>query len=99
MSARLFSAAIIVACGGLAQAGSLDDGARLAESCAPCHGSAGKGGGSIPPLAGQDESRLARRMGELAAGDPQATIMTRLMRAYEEEEIAALARYFSGLNP
>jgi cytochrome c553 len=38
-------------------------------------------------------------MSELAAGDPQAAIMTRLMRAYDEAEIDALARYFSQVQP
>ena len=95
MAARRLSAAMIALCFSADHAHSGPDGARLAESCAPCHGGAGRGVGAIPRLAGQEEAELARRMSELAAGDPQATIMTRLMRAYDEAEIAALARYFS----
>ena len=98
MTARLLSMAVISFWCGV-HALRAEDGARLAESCAPCHGNGGQGGGSIPPLTGLDEALLMRRMSELAAGDGQATIMTRLMRAYDEAEIAALARHFSGSKP
>ena len=72
-----------------------DQGARLAESCFSCHGTGGRHGGKIPALAGQAERTLIERMESLAAGDAQATIMSRLMRAYSKEELAALARYLA----
>jgi sulfide dehydrogenase cytochrome subunit len=99
MSARQLPAAMLALCCSVASAHGAPDGMRLAESCTPCHGGAGKGGDAIPRLAGRDEADLARRMSELAAGDPQAAIMTRLMRAYDEAEIDALARYFSQVQP
>ena len=65
------------------------------QSCVSCHGTAGRDGGKIPVLAGQAERMLIERMESLAAGDAQATIMSRLMRAYSKEEMAALARFFA----
>lgn len=81
--------------GGTASAADTDPGARLAESCTSCHGTGGRGGGTIPALAGQDEQKLKERLQALAAGDPQTTIMPRIMRLYDEAELTALAHYFA----
>lgn len=84
---------------GVADGASSDTGARLADSCTSCHGTNGRGRGAMPALAGQDEQQLKTRMAMLAAGDPQATIMSRLLRAYNEAEISALARFFAQARP
>lgn len=100
MPTRLISAMIVIlSSGGVAFADSADEGARLAESCTSCHGGAGRGGDTIPALAGQDENALKARMHALAAGDPDATIMPRLLRDYDDAEIAALAHYFAQVKP
>ncbi len=100
MPIRLLSAAVVaLAFCGSAYGGDADDGFRLAQSCASCHGSEGRGGGAIPAIAGQEASILEARMHELAAADADATIMPRLLRAYDDAEIAALARYFSQVKP
>jgi cytochrome c553 len=100
MPTRILSAAVVaLAFCGNAHGGDADAGLRLAQSCASCHGSEGRGGGAIPALAGQEASALAARMRELSAADADATIMPRLLRAYDDVEIAALARYFSQVKP
>ena len=75
------------------------DGARLAEGCSSCHGIEGRGGRAIPSLAGQDEARLREQMHEFAKGNARSTVMSRLMAGYSDEEIAALAAYFSRVSP
>lgn len=75
------------------------DGAALAAACISCHGDEGRGGGTIPALAGRDMAALQTLMLTMREAQPGATIMARLMRGYDEDEIAALARYFAGMTP
>lgn len=77
------------------------NGARLAEACTSCHGLEGRGGGKIPPLAGRPETELLAQMQGYQKNEPatEATIMPRILRAYDDAEIAALATYFSDMKP
>ncbi|WP_124084686.1 c-type cytochrome [Pseudogemmobacter humi] len=77
----------------------LPDGKALAEACFSCHGEGGRGGGRIPALAGQDMTGLQQKMLALRSPSPGSTIMPRLMRGYDTDEIAALADYFAGVSP
>lgn len=74
-------------------------GARLADSCTSCHGLGGRGGEAIPTLAGQKQEALKTRMQELASASGDSTIMGRILRAFSQDEIEALSRYFSEVNP
>lgn len=70
--------------------------AVLAGGCTNCHGPEGRSSSAIPGLRGQDEARLRARMQDFRAGRAgDATVMTRLMKAYDEAQIAALARWFA----
>lgn len=70
--------------------------AVLVASCTNCHGPDGKSSTAIPSIAGQPESRLLQRLQAFKAGTaPEATIMTRLIKGYEDAEIKALARWFA----
>lgn len=70
--------------------------AVLVASCASCHGPDGRSSTSIPSLAGQPESRLLQRMQAFKAGTaPDATIMTRLLKGYDDAQIKALAQWFA----
>lgn len=70
--------------------------ALLASSCFSCHGPQGRSTNVIPSIAGQPESRLLQRMQSFKAGTAaEATIMTRLMKGYDEDQIKALARWFA----
>lgn len=70
--------------------------AVLAASCANCHGPDGRSTGGIPTLRGLPASHLQQRMQAFKAGTaPDATVMTRLMKGYDDTQIKALADWFS----
>lgn len=76
-----------------------DAGAQLAMACGSCHGLHGEGGETIPPLAGRDEAELLEQMRALKQPREGNPIMPRILRAYDEEELKALARYFAEIKP
>lgn len=68
----------------------------LAGTCVNCHGPNGKSSTAIPSLAGQSQERLLARMQAFKAGTAaDATVMTRLMKGYDAQQIKALAQWFS----
>lgn len=92
----LASGALLLAMASAAQAQSADV-AVLAGSCANCHGTDGKSNGVIPPLAGRPASTLAALLKSYKGETPPpgTTIMNRLAKGYTDEQIDALAKYFS----
>ncbi len=72
----------------------------LAGSCANCHGTDGRSPGSIPSIAGLPYPVIKTKL-EAFKSNPalDATLMPRLMRAYDAEQIDQLARYFSDMKP
>lgn len=71
------------------------DGARLADGCSGCHGLGGTGGGAIPPITGLAPDDFIAQMLAFREQTAPATIMNRLARGYTDDEIAALAKFFS----
>ena len=73
--------------------------AVLAGACANCHGPDGRSVGAIPPIRGLDETHLRERLLAFRAGRAaDATVMSRLMKGYDEGQIEALAKWF-GRSP
>lgn len=74
--------------------------ALMAGTCANCHGTDGRLVGSVPTIAGRPAVVLEARLLEFKR-DPQGdvTIMDRIAKGYSEEELAALARHFSAIEP
>lgn len=71
----------------------------LAGPCASCHGPDGRSPGSIPAIAGLPAEDLQAKLVAFKEGSaPSATVMTRLMKGYDDAQIAALARYFSEIE-
>ena len=70
-------------------------GRNLAAACANCHGTNGVSQGGIPSLAGEPRAQISRLMQEFRAGKRPATIMHQLAKGYTDEQIEALAAYFS----
>jgi cytochrome c553 len=70
-------------------------GRNLAAACANCHGTHGASVQGMPTLAGQSKAYLIERMQEFKAGKRPATIMHQLAKGYSDEQIEALATYFS----
>ena len=73
----------------------------VAGNCLNCHVSDVKSATSIPVIAGKPEAvlkaqLLAYKSDNIPAG---TTIMNRLAKGYSDAEIAALATYFSTLDP
>lgn len=71
------------------------DGKALSQACTSCHGVGGISQGDIPSLGGRPADELAQLMTAFRDGKGDSTIMGRLMRGYSDDEIAALADYFS----
>jgi len=70
--------------------------AVLVGACESCHGPGGRSASAIAGFAGQPEGLLrARLLSFREATAPDATIMTRLMKGYDEAQIAALAHWFA----
>ncbi len=75
--------------------------AQLAqESCIGCHGGPSAAGAvAVPGLAGRDAQELRAIMAAFRAQERPATIMTRIVRGFSDDELAAAADYFSKLKP
>ncbi len=72
--------------------------AMLANSCALCHGTDGKGSGKIPKLRGEDMQDLSESLYGFQSGAEKSTIMDRHAKAYTDEEIKLVTEYFSRLS-
>lgn len=101
---RIFSKVLLAALtlgvlAGTGLAADNGDGARLANACTSCHGLEGRSVGATPALAGQGEDELLAKLRAFKDGTAEGTIMPRLIRGYTDEELAALAAYFSSVTP
>lgn len=67
----------------------------LSNSCTGCHGPQGVSPGSIPTIAGKSVDFLEKALKEFRSGERPATVMQRHARAYTDEEISLIARYFA----
>lgn len=69
----------------------------IASTCANCHGPDGRSPGPIPTIAGRPESALHAQLTAFKSETPPpgTTIMNRLAKGYTDEQVAALAKYFS----
>ena len=68
----------------------------IAGTCFNCHGPGGQSQTSIPSLQGQSTARLLQRMQDFKTDKASdATVMTRLMKGYDDAQIQALAKWFS----
>lgn len=69
----------------------------LANTCAGCHGTYGASTGpATPSIGGISNDYFIEVMAGFASGDIASTIMGRIAAGYSEEEIEAMAGYFSG---
>ncbi len=75
--------------------------AYLAANCANCHGTDGRsaGGAGMPGLAGLSTTYFIEQMKAFREGKRNATIMHQLSKGYSDEQIAAMADFFSRQKP
>jgi sulfide dehydrogenase cytochrome subunit len=67
-----------------------------AASCAACHGTEGRAQPGMISLAGSNKDDMVKKMLDFKAGRiPAATIMHQLAKGYSDEQIVAIAGYFS----
>lgn len=93
VNAVIFSGGLLLA--GFVQAESASPEA-LAYTCAGCHGTNGVSNGpATPTLAGMHETYLSDAMIAYREGERPSTIMTRIAKGYNDEEIAAMASFFA----
>ena len=68
----------------------------LAGNCVNCHGPNGLSLGAIPTIRGLNEEQLRSRLMAFREGrDAGVTVMNRLMKGYDADQIAALAKWFA----
>jgi cytochrome c553 len=69
----------------------------LAANCAGCHGTNGKAapGSTVAGLAGKPKDELQTSMIQFKQGKKPATLMHQIAKGYTDDEIAAMADYFS----
>lgn len=83
-----------------AEVGMIPQAARLAGTCAACHGTNGATkGDTLSPLAGQPKQALSAALHDFKTGKRQATIMTQIAKGYTDEQIEQLAAWFSVQKP
>lgn len=71
-------------------------GAMLSNPCAGCHGTYGHSAGEVmPSLAGMDKRYLAKAMQDYRSGARPSTIMGRIAKGYTDQEVGAIATFFS----
>lgn len=74
----------------------VQDASVLAGTCLNCHGPEGRSSLAIPSLRGHSAEYLLQRLRSFRAGTaPDATVMTRLMKGYDEAQLQALAQWFA----
>ncbi len=72
----------------------------LISGCAPCHGIDGVSkDGEVPNLAGQNEPYLVNQLHAFHTGRREHKEMRYMSRKMTEDEIEALAAYYSSLPP
>lgn len=70
--------------------------AMLGNTCAGCHGTNGNSHGpATPTIAGISSEYFIDAMNAYKNGERPSTIMTRIAKGYTEEEIKAMAGFFS----
>jgi sulfide dehydrogenase cytochrome subunit len=71
---------------------------NMAASCGTCHGTNGVAQTGNESLAGVNKDELLKKMLDFKTGKKPAAIMRQLSMGYSDEQLTALATYFSGLK-
>lgn len=70
--------------------------AMLSNTCNGCHGTDGHSAGpNMPNLGGVPSNYIIDQMKNFKSGERKSSIMGRLAKAYTDDEIAAMASFFS----
>lgn len=81
------------------QAGAISETEMIANACAICHGTDGKGSRKVPQLKGELEVEdFVLTMKGFQDGTEKATIMDRTAKGLSDEQIKKLAEYYANLK-
>ena len=67
----------------------------MAAACASCHGDQGRAEVGMVSLAGANKDELLKKMLDYKTGKQPSTIMQQLAKGYSDDQLAAMASYFS----
>ena len=72
----------------------------LAATCAACHGTDGRpvSGSALAPLAGMPREAMLAQFKAFKDGTRPATVMHQLAKGYSDQQVEAMATYFSNLK-
>lgn len=71
-------------------------GLMLANTCAGCHGTDGASvGPATPSIGGLSEDYMVETMNAYKSGERWSTIMGRIAKGYNDDEIVAMAKYYA----
>ncbi len=73
-------------------------GAVLTNTCYSCHGTDGKSAGEMPTIAGKSEKFITEKLLAFKAGKLNPTVMDRIAKGFSDQEIKAIARFFSRIQ-
>ncbi|MBC8338634.1 MAG: c-type cytochrome [Alphaproteobacteria bacterium] len=68
----------------------------LANTCFSCHGTEGQSVGAMPTIKGKPAKYIETQLMAFRAGKKSSTVMGRIAKGFNADEIKALSRYFSG---
>ena len=100
MKVRMFTATIaLLVFTGLASAEDNLRGRTIASACFGCHGAASESGSAIPPIiVGAPAKFIEGSLKAFREDRRPSTIMGRIAKGYTDEDIAAVAQYYSALG-
>ncbi len=77
--------------------GDVQAGQTLTAVCAACHGPSGNDSllPNVPKLGGQGERYLTKQMQDIKSGARAAPLMTGMLNAFSDQDLADIAAYFS----
>lgn len=70
----------------------------MADACNGCHGTDAASPGSMPGFSNKKADAIKKALMEYKAGTKEATIMNRIVKAYSDADLAAMAAYFAAKN-
>ena len=76
----------------------LRQGHMLALSCAACHGTDGNSPGSIARINGKSADYIRSTMLDFKNDRRPASVMNRIAKGYDDEQIGLIADYFASLK-
>lgn len=96
---RVLKYMVLISCSAVAinasHAADITRGTMLSNSCAACHGTDGKSPGEIPSINGKSFEFISQALHDFREGKRKATVMGRHASGYSDDEIAAIAEFFS----